>query len=167
MVNKIIIGLVVVVLIVIGVVFFYPQLSKLTTKHYTFNEEIKGFPIGETSVTFTGWRIVNGSSMGFQEDTNVVIVTFEVRNIGDTTLNTVDFVSATAPILKYGNGYFADPLLLGSAWGWTFSQYIPMQLLPNQSLTNGFIEFEIISGTQPTQLVFPNKESPSIVIDFG
>ena len=170
MVNKIIVGLSIVALIIIVVVFLYPILSNLTVKHYSFNEEIRGFPIEKTSVTFTGWRIVN-ASWGLTND--IVIVNYTVRNIGDTTLDTSDFLSAKTPILKYGNSYYADSTIyILTGWGFyqsasfPYSMY-PTQLMPNQALTNGFLEFKIIQGTQPTELIFPDKDSPSIIIDFS
>ena len=182
MVSKIVVIVVIVSLVVIiGVVLSYPNLLKLASSDYSFGEELKGFPIEQTSVTFTDWKIIKASEdyswQALHGNNDLVVVNYTVRNIGDTKLQTIDFQSATAPILKYGNSYYADPVTLLTITGWNFyvtsmwddtnpKLIYPSSLMPNQEATNGYIQFEVIHGTQPIQLVFHNKNSPSLVVNF-
>jgi len=143
-------------------------------KHYSFGEEIRGFPIEKTAVIFTEWKITKT----FHDDTAregdvFVVINYTVRNIGNIELSLSDFRSAQTPILKYGN-YYAEArhipvwIPLPSPGGerlWYLYNANLVSLMPNQS-ANGFIYYEILEGYQPEKLLFPNKDSPSIIIDF-
>ena len=77
-------------------------------KHYSFGEEIRAFPIEQTAVIFTEWKITktfHGDDAG--EGNVFVVINYTVRNIGDTELSLSEFRSAQTPILKYGN-YYAE-----------------------------------------------------------
>ena len=56
-------------------------------------------------------------------------------------------------------GYYPD-------YGWKVYFPYPTDLLPNQTV-NGYLKYEIIRGIQPTQLLYPDENSPTIIVDFG
>jgi len=143
-------------------------------KHYSFGEEIRAFPIEQTAVIFTEWKITNtfhGDDAG--EGSVFVVINYTVRNIGDTELSLSEFRSAQTPILKYGN-YYAEArhipvwIPLPSPGGeklWYLYDENLVSLMPNQS-TRGFIYYKILEGYEPEKLLHPNKDSPTIIIDF-
>ena len=143
-------------------------------KHYSFGEEINGFPIEKTAVIFTEWKITKTFYDDNAREGNVfVVINYTVRNIGDMELRLSDFRSAPTPILKYGN-YYAEArrtpvwIPLPSPEGerlWYLYDENLVSLMPNQG-ADGFIYYEILEGYQPEKLLFPNKDSPSIIIDF-
>jgi len=162
---KAVIGLAVVIPTILLVIFFAPSLLRMGVRRFSFNEEIKSCPIKKTSVTFTAWTTMKTFSYHYAREGNIfVVINYTVRNIGDTELGT-DFAFADTPILKYWN-YYADAKI-GIVTYWSFHGTYPLELMPNQSLTNGYIYFEILEGYQPTELVFPSKESPQIIIKIS
>lgn len=155
-------------IIAVLVYLFLSRPPPPVAEHYSFNEEIKSFPIEETSVTFTDWKIEN-SSYG---NNDVVTIEYKVRNDGDSNLELTSFLLSEAPTLKYGNNYYSSATYYSdwrarSRWQLSYPYpYFPSYFSPNQTL-NGYLKYEIIKGLQPTQLLFPDKNSPTTIIDFS
>jgi hypothetical protein len=158
--------------VVLGILYIPSLLTRVSMRQYSFGQEIKGFPIDKTAVTFTAWTTIkrfDATANTAREGNTFVVINYTVRNIGDMELDIIDFAFSGAPILKFGN-YYADPIITVTStyWGFYFdAQYSSHYLMPNQSQTNGFIYHEILEGQLPVELVYPNKESPQITIKIG
>jgi len=157
-----IIGVGIVLLVVAGVFLFTSGVIPVN-QNYQLNDEIKNFPIQKTSVTFTEWSTTNKVISSARSGNIYVVINFTVRNIADNELDIIDFVGiltgAKRPQLKYGD-YYADAIM-----GWHV-EYLSSYLMPNQSLT-GFIYYEILEGYEPIELLFPNKDSPQVIIELS
>lgn len=137
--------------------------SNSVAKHYLFNEEIRAFPLEETSVTFTAWRIIRSSA---EQTNDFVRINYTIRNIGDKKLDLTSFsMFGETPILNYGNNYYATSFYEMDNY-WEFDGPTPSYLMPNQTTTNGILQYEIIKGANPKQLLYPSEHSPLIIIDF-
>jgi len=166
MVRKAIIGLGIAIPIILVIIFLALPLLRIGVRHFSLNEEIKNFPIQETSITFKTLAFMKTFNYQNAHEGNIfVVINCTVRNIGDTELELVDFIFADTPILKYGEYY--TNAKIGRVWYWSFYGIYPIRLMPNQSLSDGYIYFEILEGEQPKDLVFPKKDSPSIIIDLS
>lgn len=164
--RSVTIGLATAAIMIITIVVFYLILFNSAARHYTFNEEIRGFPIAQISMTFTDWKVISMSpaiatelSLAYNEN-DLVIVNCTFRNIGNTnfSVHSPDNLSSSLgqTVLKYGNSSYAALTLTE----------IGTPLMTNQTST-GWLCYEITNGTQPTQLLFPSKDSPSIIVDFS
>jgi len=144
-----------------------PTPSEPTVKYYSFNQEIKGIPksgdnipYDETSVTFTSWTIISGQTNDF------VRIYYTLRNIGSTTM--FCSFSEITPTLEFDNQYYNNfNFFEGQKFEWTFDGDVPLQLMPNQALTNGVLQYEINKGSQPTRLLHPLSDNPEIIVNFG
>jgi len=168
-VKKIVVVPLLAILCLIMFIYVVPRIQYLFTnvKYYHFGEEIEHFPIEKTAVTFTAWEFKKEVYVSKANEGCVfVVINFTVRNIYDTKLGfqtLCDFHEAKAPILKYGNYYAGAEALLSYRWNF-YDPYV-CELMPNQTLT-GYIYYEILEGYQPQQLLYPNKDAPSIVINI-
>lgn len=167
-VKSVVISILAIACLVLLFVYVVPHLTNLGPKRFSFNEEIRNFPITKTAVTFTGWKFTKELVYGEASEGNVfVVINYTVRNIGDTKMDWRDlyeFMTAKAPILQYGN-YYAEAETFGVVWHF-YGLPISSELMPNQTI-DGFLYYEILEGYQPKQLLFPNKDSPSIIIEMG
>ena len=165
-IKGIIIGVGLILLVVAG--FFLLTSGVIpVNQNYQLNDEIKNFPIQKTSVTFTEWSTskklygLYGLSYATARSGNIfVVINYTVHNSADTELDLVDFYWAKIPMLKYGD-YYADAY--HNFWNYEGST---MYLMPNQTL-NGFICYEILEGYEPIELLFPNKDSPKVIIELS
>jgi len=167
--KKIVAIPIVVILCSIILIYVVPRIPNLFTnvKYYSFGEEIQHFPIEETAVTFTAWEFKK--EVNFYEANEgciFVVINFTVRNIAGKKLDAWNlrvFSESDAPILTY-DSYYAEA---EGVFQWNIYEYpSSLELMPNQTLT-GYIYYEILEGYQPQQLLYPNKDAPSIVIDIG
>jgi hypothetical protein len=137
--------------------------SDSVAKHYLFNEEIRAFPLEETSVTFTAWKIIGSST---EQTNDSVRINYTIRNIGNKTLDLISFsMFGETPILSYGNNFYATSFYEMDNY-WEFNGPTPSHLVPNQAATNGILQYEILKGSNPKQLLYPNEHSPLIIIDL-
>ena len=144
-----------------------------TAQYYNLNQEITGFPTANTSITFTSWTYT--SRFGIpkaSENTNLVILNFTLQNIANTEIKirsdlqylteTEPFEPREAPLLKCGDYYATAKTELPYAHYWTL--WTPQtNLLPNES-TKGYLIYEILKEHAPTELVYPSKDSPQIIV---
>jgi hypothetical protein len=164
--------MILIMLVLIVALLFYQLLSTLKSepsseylaKHYLFNEEIRAFPLEETSVTFTAWKILRSSA----EQTNELVrINYTVRNISDKLLDLTSFsMFGEAPILDYGNNYYTTSFYEMDNF-WEFYGATPSHLMPNEVATNGILQYEIIKGASPEHLLYPDELSPLVIIDFA
>jgi hypothetical protein len=173
----------VVLVILASLIYFAPTIISTVQKSVNptssssnpqLGTEIKNFPLQQTSITFTNWITATTlyDAYGFAWDTasegdTFVVIYYTVRNIGDTEIDIDNLLLTTPPTLKYGD-YYAE-----ASFGWEFNytntgpQNVTTTLMPNQSETNGYIFYEILLGYQPTELLYPNQNSPSLVINLS
>ncbi len=170
-------ALAIMIAVILLAIVFLPSLPKLgnnpAVQYYDLNQEIEEFPTGNTSITFTSWAYT--STFGIfeaNENTNLIILNFTLRNIANNEIETrtnlqylpaaEPFTPRAAPLLKYGASYAQAKIDLPYAyyWGlWTAQTTI----LPNESV-KGYVIYEILKDSTPTELVYPNVDSPQIVI---
>ena len=162
-------GLIIVMVLALVLILlnqYYSQSSTTTSletsvKHYSFNEEIRTFPLETTSITFTEWRIIRSAT---DEINYFVRISYTVRNISDQILDLNSFsMLGGAPILDYGNDHYAYSFYEMNNY-WEFNGDTPSQLMPNQAVSNGILQYEIPEGSQPVRLLHPNQNSPKIAI---
>jgi hypothetical protein len=146
--------------------------------------EIKNYPIDGLSFTVTDWTfttveaIDSAKILGLiglpepQSGSVYVLVNFTLRNIGDMEINFQAYDTyyklgaVTTPSLQYGNYYAqANPtnFLTGYA-GYYLGQ--STDLMPNQT-TKCALVYEILEGYTPSRLLYPNKDSPTLVINLS
>ena len=144
-----------------------------TAQYYNLNQEIKEFPTVNTSITFTSWTYISSFSIfEADENTNIVILNFTLQNIADNEIKTrsnlqylteaAPFTPREAPLLKYGD-YYSEAKTdfpYSHYWGLWESK---ANLLPNESV-KGYLIYEILKGYTPTELVYPNKDAPQIIV---
>jgi hypothetical protein len=170
-------ALVIVIVVILLTIVFLPSILKfgnnLTVQYYDLNQEIAEFPTGNTSITFTSWAYT--SSFGIfeaSENTNLIILNFTLRNIASNEIETrtslqylpaaEPFTPREAPLLKYGDSYVQAKTDFPYAHYWRL--WKPQTtLLPNESI-KGCLIYEILKENPPAELVYPNKESPQIII---
>jgi ribosomal protein L37AE/L43A len=137
--------------------------------------EIMHYPLDTLSFAVTSWSYATtlynvpdaGLSSALPSGSIYVVVNFTFRNIGDTETNLEsDYWSlqpVTVPLLQYGNYYATSP---------TFFSFLsiysnqPTDLMPNQT-TNGALIYTILQGYTPSRLLYPNKDSPTFVINLS
>jgi hypothetical protein len=144
-----------------------------TAQYYNLNQEIKEFPTVNTSITFTSWTYISTFSIfEADENTNIVILNFTLQNIADNEIKTrsnlqylteaAPFTPREAPLLKYGDYYAEAKTDVPYSYYWIL--WKPQtNLLPNESI-NGCLIYEILKEHTPTELVYPSKDSPQIII---
>ena len=152
--------------IVVGLAYFYYS-NQPTFITYSLGEEIRGYPAEELSITF-GSVVVNDARD--KPDRSIVAVTFTMNNIANRELDLWDYEISTDilladPLLKYGD-YYAEYKLVWLIDGINedYKQYLH-SLMPNQEL-RGLLQYEIMKGYQPTQLVYPDEESPTFIVEL-
>jgi hypothetical protein len=144
-----------------------------TAQYYNLNQEIKGFPTVNTSITFTSWTYISSFSIfEADENTNLVILNFTLQNIADNEIKTrsnlqylteaAPFTPREAPLLKYGDYYAEAKTEIPYANYWALWDF-KATLLPKES-AKGYLVYEISKGYTPTELVYPSKDSPQIII---
>lgn len=143
---------------------------------YSMGEEIKGYPIGEMAISIIYWKTTEQFSYDTaywaENGTTFVLYNFTIRNLGNTELNLMEYDlrtrldSVDPPMLKYGSYYASDSILTTMPWSWKYRLFTgePSTLMPNQS-TMGFLIYRILDGYQPTQLTYPNGDSPQFIIE--
>lgn len=157
------VGIVLAILIVsaFSIIVLVPlMVNQLQPRYYTLGEEIKGLPtLGEekVSITFTSCNVTNKFRYHSPDKGNsLVVFNFTIRNTADIEIYTLGiFFPFDEPLLKY-DGYYAQIETFGY-WEHNFS------LMPNQTMS-GWMYYEILEGYEPIELVYPNKESPEIIV---
>jgi hypothetical protein len=187
--RKSIIGLMIIIPVAVFGIFLLPSIMQylghpisFNEQHYGMNQEIRGFPTGNVSMTFTSWMYAK-SFHGLDplmvlepgENATLVVFNFTLRNIANNEIEirsslqygegADSFTPRPSPLLKYG-GYYAQAkhdIPYDQFYGLWEYKYT---LLPNQSV-KGYIVYEILEGYTPTELVYPSQESPQISIKVG
>jgi hypothetical protein len=178
--GKLILGLLIVVgLIAVFFVFLYKPQLLLGPHAYAMGEEIKSYPVDEMAISITYWKTTEQfHEIGFgwfdsENGTTLVLFNFTIRNIASKEISLWDYEfsaklnSVEPPMLKYGNYYASDKAAVGTGiWTQRLLIYEPTKLMPNQS-TKGLLIYKILDGYQPTQLVYPNGDSPQFIIKIS
>lgn len=142
-------------------------------QYYNLNQEIGGLPTGNTSITFTSWTYTSSFNIfDANENTNLIILNFTFQNIANKEIEirpnlqysteAEQFTPREAPLLKYGD-YYSEAKTdfpYSHYWGLWESK---ANLLPNESV-KGYLIYEILKGYTPTELVYPNKDAPQIIV---
>ena len=146
--------------------------SNSTTQYYDLNQEIAGFPAVNTSMAFTSWTYTSSFIFEAGPNKNLVIVNFTLRNIADSEIETStnlqylpaadSFTPRDAPLLKYGGSYAKaeTDFPYSHYWGLWATQNT---LLLHESVA-GYLVYKIPQENTPIELVFPNAESPKIIV---
>jgi hypothetical protein len=168
------------ILIVIGIavvsyiVILKPQLSQTQHHIYALNEEIRGYPVEELSISIAYWKTTKQlHELGFWYDAkegNVfVMFNFTIRNIANTEIDFYEnnfflkLMPIDRPLLVY-NDYYAQAYTSWNYWAGDFLLSEPRQsLMPNQT-TKGLLTYEILDGYEPIELVYPSRESPIFIV---
>jgi len=173
-IKKAMIALAIVVTVVLLGIIFIPSLITPHPRYYTLGEEMRGFPTEKVAITFTSWNVTKMFLFGMAsgENATLVVFNFTLRNIADNQVevypNLLHYEGEPLrpripPLLKYGSYYADTHPVFAYYWGLWESTLI---LLPNQSV-KGFIYYEILEGYEPTELVYPSKESPEIIVKIS
>jgi hypothetical protein len=176
------VSILLIIAIVSGLLWYQSWSGPLFPSTYNLGEEIKGFPTSEMSLTISNMTISkttdvpNTSIMGLPADSNYVILTVAIRNLGDTTLTfnqASDFMDKfnKAPsnfVLTYGEenheafpqiGYDnTNGMASGMVtYGWHFSINIKnanqFTSLPPHQTVYGKLIFTIGQNYSPNQLL--------------
>jgi hypothetical protein len=178
--KLLLIALAIIISVVLLAIIFLPSIISPsnqpinpTAQYYSLNQEITEFPTANTSITFTSWAYTPCFGIfEASENTNLLILNFTLQNIANTEIKTRSnlqylteaepFTPREAPLLKYGD-YYAEAkpdFPYAHYWGLLESK---TNLLPNES-AKGYLIYEILKGYAPTELVYPSKDSPQIII---
>ncbi|HEX9862964.1 MAG TPA: hypothetical protein VGB11_06770 [Candidatus Bathyarchaeia archaeon] len=160
----------------LAVIFLPPSLTSdnnPAAQYYNLNQEITAFPTANTSLTFKSWTYTSTFDIfEADENTNLVILNFTLKNTANNEINirsnlqysteAAPYTPREAPLLKYSDHYAEAKTEIPYAHYWRLWQP-QTNLTPNESI-NGCIIYEIPKEQTPTELVYPNKESPKIII---
>jgi hypothetical protein len=143
--------------------------------------EIKNYPLDDLFFTVTGWsyaaswlKLPNVAGLGYllgpSSGSVYVVVNFTFRNIGTMEMNLETYdnfwklADVKLPLLQYGSYYAEATPSSFDTYPFYWGQ--PKSLMPNQT-TNGAIVYQILEGYTPSKMVYPNKDSPTFVINFS
>lgn len=160
----------------LAVIFLPPSLTSgnnPAAQYYDLNQEITAFPTANTSITFTSWTYTSSFDIfEADENTNLVILNFTLKNTANNEITirsslqyyneTAPFTPRQAPLLKYSDHYAEAKTEIPYAHYWRLRQP-QTTIAPNESI-NGCIIYEIPKEQTPTELIYPNKEAPKIII---
>jgi len=163
-------------LVTLAIILLPPSLTSgnnPTAQYYNLNQEITAFPTTNTSITFTSWTYTSRFDIfEASESTNIIILNFTLKNIANNEITirsnlqylteAAPFTPREAPLLKYGDHYAEAKTEIPYAHYWRL--WKPQtNLLPNESI-NGCLIYEIPKEHTPTELAYPSKNSPQIII---
>lgn len=162
-----------VILLVIVILLPILKYGNTGVQYYNLNEEIRGLPTENASMTFTSWNYTSSSNIfGAVENSNVIVLNFTFRNIADKEIEIrsnlqyyagADSVTPReAPFLKYDDNYSEAINDVPYARYWRLWEP-KTSLLPNESV-KGYLVYTILEGYAPTELVYPSKDSPQIIV---
>ncbi|MCW4003638.1 MAG: hypothetical protein NWE95_06985 [Candidatus Bathyarchaeota archaeon] len=170
----------VIVLAVIVLVVLYQQQFFQSVKTYALGEQIKGYPIEELQTNIIYWKTTtqfheSGYWFDSEEGTTFVFFNFTIQNIANKEIDLwehelyLKLNSVQPPKLKYGTYYADSDNGISSTGTWSDHLLIndPVRahgtMMPNQT-AKGLLIYKILEGYQPTELVYPNEDSPKFVI---
>jgi hypothetical protein len=166
----------IILIVTLVVILLPPSLTSdnnPTAQYYNLNQEITAFPTTNTSITFTSWTYTSRFDIfEASESTNIIILNFTLKNIANNEIkirpnlqysnDTAPFTPREAPLLKYGDDYAEAKTEIPYAHYWRLWK-TQTNLISNESI-NGCLLYEIPKEHTPTELVYPNKDSPKIII---
>ena len=177
--KLLLIVLAIVIPVILLTVVFLPPILNLgnnsATQYYDFNQEVMAFPTANTSITFTSWTFTSAFDVfKADENTNLIILNFTIKNTADTEISTRSnlqyspedgpYSPREAPLLKYDDDYAEAKTEIPYAHYWRL--WKPQTtLLPDESAP-GLLVYEIPKEHTPTELVYPSKDSPQIIINI-
>jgi hypothetical protein len=147
--------------------------AKTEAQYYDLDQEIRGLPTENASITFTSWNYTSSSNIfGAEENSNLIVLNFTFRNIADKEIDVRpnlqyytgadSFTPREAPLLRYDDNYSEAINDIPYARYWRLWEP-KTSLLPNESV-KGYLVYAILEGYAPTELVYPSKDSPQIII---
>jgi|SRR4030042_1398995 len=175
--KLLLLALAIIIPIVSLAIIFLPSIlnpdNHSTVPYYDLNQEITAFPTVNTSITFTSWTYTASFDIfEASESTNLVILNFTLKNIANNEITirsnlqylteAAPFTPREAPLLKYGDHYAEAKTEIPYAHYWRL--WKPQtNLLPNESIS-GCLLYVIPKEHTPTELAYPSKDSPQIII---
>jgi hypothetical protein len=173
---KLLIASAMVIAVILLLIVILPPILKygsIGARYYNLNEEIRGFPTENASITFTLWNYTSDSSIfGAVENSNLIVLNFTFRNIADKEIEirpnlqyytgADSFTPREAPFLKYDDNYSEATNDVPYARYWRLWEP-KTSLLPNESV-KGYLVYAILERYAPTELVYPSKDSPQIIV---